>query len=260
MNKIQLARISLFPVKALSGVFVDSCAITSAGALFQDRQFALKDGEGRLVNGKRHPEVNQIDASFDREQATITLDIYGFDDPQTFELRTDNDQLEEWFSDFFGFNIRLEENTENGFPDDLRRPGPTVISTATLNEVASWFPDLTIENLRQRFRTNLEIEGCPAFWEDQLNYVPDQGIRFQIGGVLFEGLKHCVRCPVPTQDTETGEVYTEFQNIFMRKREETLPNWIKKSEFDHYYRLAINTRIIDCNVELETGAKVELIP
>ena len=258
MDKVQLAKITLFPVKALSGVDVASCGITSAGALLQDRQFALKDEDDLFVNGKRHPEVNQIVSSFDLDQRTITLDIYGFEDPHTFELREENDQLEEWFSDFFGFNVHLVENAENGFPDDLQRPGPTVISTATLEEVASWFPDLTIENIWQRFRTNLELEGCPAFWEDRLNQLPDQGIRFQIGDVLFEGLKHCIRCPVPTQNTETGEAYTDFQKIFMQKREETLPEWIKKSGSDHYYKLAINTRIVHFNAELKLGAKVIL--
>ena len=260
MSKPKLARITLFPVKALSGIDVESCGITSAGTLLQDRQFSLKDEEDRFVNGKRHPEVNQIVSGFDLDldQQTITLDIYGFEDPQTFELREGNDQLEEWFSDFFGFNIRLKENTENGFPDDLQRPGPTVISTATLEEVASWFPGLSLEDIRQRFRTNLELEACPAFWEDQLNKLPDQGIRFQIGDVLFEGLKHCVRCPVPTQNTETGEAYLDFQKVFEQKREETLPKWIEKSGFDHYYKLAINTRIVHFNAELKLGAKVIL--
>ncbi len=107
MSKPKLARITLFPVKALSGFDVESCGITSAGTLLQDRQFSLKDEEGRFVNGKRHPEVNQIVSGFDLDQQTITLDIYGFDDPQSFELREGNNQLEEWFSDFFGFKIRL---------------------------------------------------------------------------------------------------------------------------------------------------------
>ena len=258
MDQPELTRITLFPVKALSGVDVDSCGITSASALLQDRQFSLKDDEDRFVNGKRHPEVNQIVSSFDLDQQKITLDIYGFEDPQTFDLREGNDQLEEWFSDFFGFNIRLEENTENGFPDDLKRPGPTLISTATLEEVASWFPELSSDQIRQRFRTNLELEGCPAFWEDQLNCVPDQGVRFQIGDVLLEGLKHCVRCPVPTQDLETGEAFPDFQKIFMQKREETLPKWIETSGFDHFYRLAINTRIVHFNAKLKLGAKVIL--
>lgn len=260
MSDPTLARITLFPVKALSGVGVESCDITSAGALLQDRQFALKDEDDRFINGKRHPEVNQIVSSFDLDQRKITLDIYGFEDPQTFKLREGNDQLENWFSYFFGFNVHLVENAENGFPDDLSRPGPTVISTATLEEVASWFPDLTIENIRQHFRTNLELEGCPAFWEDQLSQLPDQGIRFQIGDVLFEGLKHCVRCPVPTQNTETGEAYAGFQKIFMQKREETLPNWIEKSGFDHNYKLAINTRIVHFNAELKLGANVTITP
>lgn len=260
MNKVRLSKITVFPVKALSGVDVESSQITPAGALQYDRQFALKDENDRFVNGKRYPEVNQIASSFDLDQPMISLDIYGFDDPQSFELRAGNNQLEEWFSDFFGFKVQLRESKESGFPDDLQRPGPTVISTATLEEVTSWFPDLSVDQIRRRFRTNLEIENCPAFWEDQLNRVPDQGVRFQIGGVLFEGLKHCVRCPVPTQDPETGEAYSDFEKIFMQKREETLPTWIEKTGFDHHYRLAINTRIVQINAELKLGDELTITP
>ncbi len=253
-----LARITVFPIKALSGIDLDSCSITGAGTLSNDRSFALKDEKLRFVNGKRHPEVNQILSNFDLEQQTVTLDLYGFEDPQTFELREGNGPLEEWFSDFFGFQIRVEENSENGFPDDTKRSGPTIISTSTLEEVASWYPEISVDEVRRRFRSNLELGECPAFWEDQLNEIPDQGVRFQLGGVTFEGLKHSVRCPVPSQDTRTGEAYLDFQKVFMQKREETLPRWIEKSEFGHYYRLAINTRIVHCLAELKLSDKIKL--
>lgn len=255
-----LAKITVFPIKALSGVEVESSRITAAGALMFDRQFALKDGNDRFVNGKRHPEVNQIVSLFDLDQQTITLDIYGFDDPEKFELHAGNIRLEEWFSEFFGFKVRLVENIESGFPDDQQRSGPTIISTATLEEVDSWFPDLAVDEIRQRFRTNLELGDCPAFWEDQLNQVTDQAVMFRIGEVVFEGLKHSVRCPVPTQDTQTGESYPDFQKIFMQKRAETWPDWIEKSGFDHFYVLAINTRIIKGDADLRLGDAVEPIP
>ena len=35
----------------------------------------------------------------------------------------------------------------------------------------------------------------------------------------------------------------EFQRVFAEKREEGLPPWATKSRFNHYYRLAVNTRI-----------------
>ena len=260
MDQPTLATITLFPVKALSGIDVESRGITPTGVLSYDRQYALKDEKGRFVNGKRHPEVNQLVSVFDLEQQTITLDISGFEDPQIFELRAGNHQLQEWLSDFFGFSVRVEENTRNGFPDDLKRPGPTIISTATLQEVASWFPGLSLDEIRRRFRTNLELEGCHAFWEDQLNRVTDHPVRFQIGEVLFEGLKHCVRCPVPSQHTETGEIWLDFQKIFMQKREQTLPGWVDKSGVDHFYKLAINTRIVHFHSDLKTGDEIELIP
>ena len=249
----RLAKIMVFPIKALEGIELESCALTQAGALENDRRFALKDEKSRYVNGKRHPVVNQIRAEFDLQQQTITLGVEGAAERQTFELREGNRQLESWFSGFFGFDVQLVEDDELGFPDDSQRPGPTIISTASLIEVCSWFPDLSLEEARRRFRANLELSDCPAFWEDQLNSVADQGIAFKLGGVAFEGLKHSVRCPVPTQDTKSGEVMAEFQKVFMQKRKETLPRWVNAESFNHYYRIAINTRVLHVAGELQLG-------
>ena len=52
-------------------------------------------------------------------------------------------------------------------PRRPRRPGPTLISTASLEEVARWF-GFDLAEARRRFRANLEIGGCEAFWKDTL--------------------------------------------------------------------------------------------
>ena len=59
-------------------------------------------------------------------------------------------------SDALGKHVFLEERLEGGFPDDLDAPGPTIISTETLNEVARWF-GWGDEEVRRRFRMNLEL-------------------------------------------------------------------------------------------------------
>ena len=75
---------------------------------------------------------------------------------------------ERFLSAAMGEPVRLVEDAERGFPDDTDSPGPTVVSTATLETVASWFPGLTIEEVRRRFRANLEIGDTEPFWEDRL--------------------------------------------------------------------------------------------
>lgn len=47
---------------------------------------------------------------------------------------------------------------------------------------------------------------------------------------------------VALRDPITGTVEV-FQKTRATKRKEALPDWVVSSRFDHYYRLAVNTRI-----------------
>ncbi|MCZ0905307.1 MOSC domain-containing protein, partial [Microcoleus sp. HI-ES] len=85
-----------------------------------------------------------------------------------------------------GFPVKLIENLLTGFPDNLAAPGPSIISTETIAEVASWFPRVCVNEMRQRLRANIEIGDVPAFWEDQLFSQSDEIVRFKIGTVIFE--------------------------------------------------------------------------
>ena len=52
----------------------------------------------------------------------------------------------------------------------------------------------------------------------------------------------CQRCVVPTRSPGTGERYADFAAIFEKQRYAKLPYWATRSRFDHFYRLAANTR------------------
>ncbi|MGB3654079.1 MAG: MOSC domain-containing protein, partial [Rivularia sp. (in: cyanobacteria)] len=130
-------------------------------------------------------------------------------------------------------------------------PGPTIVSTATLKEVASWYSDLTEEDMRRRMRTTIEIDGVPAFWEDKLFSQSDRVVNFKLGNLHFVGVNPCQRCIVPTRNAVTAKVNSDFQKIFVNKRRD-LPEWVNKSRFNHYYKLAVNTRL----VSEEVGNKV----
>ena len=134
-------------------------------------------------------------------------------------------------------------------------PGPTIISTATLEAIASWYPGLDVEEVRLRFRTNIEISGVPAFWEDQLFAEPEDTVNFQMGNVQFMGINPCQRCVVITRDSQTGETDLKFQKTFVTQRQTTLPEWAERSRFNHFYRLAINTRL----PVTEAGKKFALV-
>jgi hypothetical protein len=236
-----LARIDLYPIKSLDGLTVTAAPVLASGALQHDRAWALLDQSGRYVNGKRFANIHQVRSRFAEDCRQVSV---WFKDPAqavTFGLDDERIALEQWFSDYFEQPVTLQHNADLGFPDDTDSPGPTVISTATLQTVADWF-GLSLTETRRRFRTNLEIDGVPPFWEDRLFSASGEPVPFQIGDVRFWGINPCQRCVVPTRDSQSGQVMRGFQQTFGQQRAASLPADVARSRFNHFYRLAINTR------------------
>lgn len=238
-----VAGISIYPIKALSPMKVAAAELLPSGALRHDREFAILNRHDVVINGKRTDKVHRLVSRYDPVADQITVQIHGQETLYTFRADSERAELEEWLSDFFGEPVRVVRNITSGFPDDIIASGPTIVSTETFQTLAEWFPDLTIESLRRRFRANIEIAGGEPFWEDRLYTELGQVVRFQIGTVMLEGTNPCQRCVVPTRDPLTGEPYPQFQKIFTEQRCQTLPAWAPASRFNHYYRLCVNTRV-----------------
>ncbi len=237
-----LDRILIYPIKSLDGVSVPSAQILPGGALQHDREFALFDAANKVVNAKRTAKIQQLRSQFDLAQRTVQISIQGHN-PTTFQLDHEQAPLAQWLSDYFGFAVHLQQNRTTGFPDDLQSPGPTIVSTATLEQVSQWFAGTTIAEMRDRFRTNLEFSDTAAFWEDRLFGTATETIGFKIGAVQFEGVNPCLRCIVPTRHPVTAAVTANFTQAFAAQRQDQLPPWAEVSRFKPFYRLATNTRI-----------------
>jgi uncharacterized protein YcbX len=266
----RLTSIRLHPIKSLDPVSVREARIGPGGGLEYDRAWALFSVDGRWVRGKRTAAMHLIRATYASDLTSVTLAVPGDRrkiPARTFPFPGGAEDAAEWFSVYFEQQI-LVRHAPEGFPDDTIANGPTIISTASLQTVADWFPGLTVDAVRQRFRTTLEIDSAgdaaaaasanghlPAFWEDQL-YGEDERsvVRFRIGEVNFEGSNPCARCPVPSRDPQTAAEITGFQKRFSDLRRETLPSWAHATRFDHFYRLAVNTRV----APTETGKAISL--
>jgi len=232
--------IYVYPIKSLNGRALESVAIGDGGPLRPDRQFAMVDAEGEYVNGKRTADVHRIDASFDASGTIVTLD--DGDESVRFDLESERDAAASWLDDRFGPVLSLGSDDPLGFPDDTTDFGPTVVSTGTLETIAGWFDAIDGEReMRRRLRPNLVVDAEP-FWEDRLYAGPDERVCFDVGGISFEGISPCQRCVVPTRDPDTGEAIENFQRRFVEQRERTLPSWADDRQFDHYYRVMVNTR------------------
>ena len=241
----RLARIRIHPIKSLDPIEVTETRFGPGGGLEHDRAWALYSVDGRWVNAKRTAAMHLIRAAYAPDLSSVTLSVPG-DSRKMFcaklQFPGDTERAEEWFSAFFEQQI-LVRYSADGYPDDALASGPTIVSTASLEAVAGWFA-LSTDDVRLRFRGNLEVDGVPAFWEDQLFAEDPRGtVRFKIGGVNFEGSNPCARCPVPARDAWTGVDMIGFQKHFIEQRRATLPAWSPVERFDHFYRLSTNTRV-----------------
>ena len=268
----RLTGIRLHPIKSLDPVDVREARIGPGGGLEHDRAWALFSVDGKWVNGKRTPAMHLIRATYSPDISSVTLSVPGDRrniPARTFPFPGGTEDAAEWFSVYFEQQILVRHSPE-GFPDDTIANGPTIVSTATLRKVCEWFPGLQLDDARRRFRTSLEIDSehaagplgaddvaslassnghLPAFWEDQLYGADERSVvRFRIGDVNFEGSNPCARCKVPPRDPGTAEELIGFQKHFTDLRRETLPPWAPAARFDHFYRIATNTRVAPTEV------------
>jgi uncharacterized protein YcbX len=165
----------------------------------------------------------------------------------------------------------LQERVAGGFPDDRDAAGPTLVATWSLVEVARWF-GFDLAESRRRFRANLEIGGCDAFWEDRLASPARPGLQpsllelsadglsslpvdpyadlpppvpreFSIGEARFIATNVCRRCVVPTRDSRTGAVSEHFRDAFEARRGRGLRGDVDASGWGSLYRLGVNTQL-----------------
>ena len=255
-----ISRINVFPIKSFPGVTVASSDVLDSGALKWDRRLALVEPSGEFVNLKRVPELHQIRADFQLDIPSVRIWTSLSVTARTFHLDDDRESLGDYLTCLLNRQVGIVDNPRAGFPDDPDAGGPTIVSVATLQSVADLFPEMSLEQARWRFRTNVEVEGVPAFWEDRLFAGKREQHPFQIGGVTFGGVKPCQRCSVPSRHPVTGERIQAFATIYAALRKAMFPAWTDLKRFDHYYRLATNTVLLDLGDEgvIRTGDSITL--
>ncbi|WP_181687008.1 MOSC domain-containing protein [Halorhabdus salina] len=254
----RIDRLRVYPVKGLDGIDLDTARVLPGGTLEHDREFALFDADGDVLNGKRTNRVHDLETDFDPDRTAMAVQAPD-GDRREFDLDSDADRerAEVWFSDFFDVELTLKRDESLGFVD-RREMGPSVVSTATLEAVASWFEELTVDSVRRRLRANVEVSGVPAFWEDR--FVGERAPVFEVNDVRFEGVTPCGRCVVPERDPDTGEPTPQFRERFVQKREETFPEWADAEAFEHFYTVMLIASIPeeDRGSEIAVGNQVEI--
>lgn len=265
-----VADLFAYPLKSFDGVAVERAELGPEGALLGDRSYALVEGgvdphtasvggSGGYVNGKSEPAIHRLRASYelagptDATPTAVTVKRpHRADgaaagsavnaDERKFTLPEERAAVEAWVGEYLGYEVDLVREPDGGLPDDRNAAGPTVISEATLETVASWFDGIAdAAEMRRRLRPNVVLGACPAFWEDRLFADYGEGVRVSVGDTELIGVNPCQRCVVPSRDPDTAEPIDDFRETFVRKRRETLPEWTPSDRFDHGFRLMVNT-------------------
>lgn len=256
-----LSRITIYPVKSLDGIDLQKAEIAEGGCLLHDREYAISDEEGKFIIGKSNPLVHTLRSSVDFENETISFRPMNETSWTGFHLQKEKSNIELYLSDYFGVKTNWHQNKTGRFMDIPDISGVTVLSTASLQEISTWYNNMDIEETRKRFRATIEIEGVPAFWEDHLFSKDGKGIKFTVGDVAMFGMGPRARCVVPSRNAETGEVIHAFPKSFAKHRAATLPQWSTLDEFGHHYYLTVNCYIPATEIGkiIEKGNEVKII-
>ncbi len=242
MNQAVVSKLFIYPVKSLDPVELTEAEI-GIHSLKHDRSFAMMGDDGRYINGKRTGRVNQLKASYDLEQGLIHLTPRDKEQVETFELSTDNKDLNDYLEDFFDLKLHLIQSAKGELLDVPYRSSVTTISEATYQSLLQDFPHHNIEDLRLRFRANIEIKGVDAYWEEQLIKAPGTGIQYTIGDINMIGMTPRARCNVPPRNPMTGETDKTFIKVMMQSRENNLSADSALPNFGNTYHLSVDTYV-----------------
>lgn len=240
MEKPYISKIRIYPVKSLDPVEVSEAEI-GIRSLKYDRAYAMVTQDGRYVNGKRTGRVNELKASYDLQNGIIQLSERENLEISEFELKEGNNDLNAYLSDFFELNVSLIHRTKGELMDIPGASSVTIVSEASIASIHKDLNNYTLDNVRLRFRANIEIAGVSAFWEEKLFKTPGIGIRFKIGNVDMIGVSPRARCNVPPQDPFTGESDRSFARKMMKSRANSLPENSDLAQYGSMYHLTVNT-------------------
>lgn len=242
------------PIKSLSPERVDTVTLGSDGGPVRDRRYVLVDDHGNQVKAVNEGALVGIDAdyTFDGDELeSVELSAAADSAPESgkYAFPEERHRVATWVEDYLGTSVHLEEQQKESLVGNSPGKGPALISRGTLEALSEPFafgPD----NLRERLRPNIVVDGVDAGWEDFL-YPPDREAADQgsvsISGTKLYAVEPCERCAVPARDTATAEIsgpnydnYQDFTESFASAREEMYPE-AATNPLDTWYHAMVLT-------------------
>jgi uncharacterized protein YcbX len=220
----------IYPVKSCRGIALSEMQIGPTGPI-NDRRWMLVDSENNFITLRTHARLAEIKTSI---QGSF-LHLYAGTNKILLDTTNDCEKVEEvtvWgdrflagieskdineaLSDFLSSTVKLVRYQKESFRD-LQQAATNVakemmfadgrpVLLANENSLLDLNSKLLAQGLEpsvmERFRANIIIDGLEAFAEDKIQEV-------QIGEAVFTNPKLCARCPIVTQDIETGKVVSK---------------------------------------------------
>lgn len=210
----RVARIAIAPVKALHVVELDEVELGLAGVA-GDRRFWMVDGDGRLVNDKRHPQLLRVHAEWDEATRRLALAfpdgrrVEGIVEPgEPFEAmlygqphvsRAVPGRWQDALSEYAGEPVTFLWSESGAVDRGVHGGAATVISRGSLERLRREAGVADAVDGR-RFRMLFEIDGVGEHEEDEWF-----GRRVAIGDAVIAPVGDVGRCVVTTKNPDTGE-------------------------------------------------------
>lgn len=207
-----VARINVTPLKGTRQEHPEAVELTALG-IPGNRRFHLVDDAGRLFSCGDLGSLMRLSARWDAGTETLRVDLPDgsgaaagpgdLGDPHTTDFygrpvpgRFVGGPVAEAVSAFAGRPLRLVRTDREGDGPDEHRL--SLVSLASVVDLGARHgrPDLDPD----RFRMNLELDGCAPFEEDSW-----EGRAVRIGGAVLRILGQVPRCVATTRDPATGD-------------------------------------------------------
>lgn len=231
---IRLNELTIYPVKSMAGIAVDSIPVDAFG-LQNDRRWLLVDKAGRFLSQRDIPRMALVKTSLSPEG--LRFEMAGDKHNVELPLAANERQVEVWGDTVSALDAgdvtavwlsgKLETDCRLVYmPDHCRRlVDPLYAQNKETVGFADGFPLLLISQsslddlnrrlskpvLMNRFRPNLVVTGCEPFAEDHWR-------RILIGDLELQLVKPCARCVMPSIDQHSAQKDSEILRVLASYR------------------------------------------
>lgn len=260
-----VSSIFIYPIKSCRGISVPQAPITPTGFRW-DRQWIVVNNKGRAYTQRVEPKLALVEVQLPNEafsedweptkSSYMVLKAPGMNvlkvslskPHQTANgvsvwewsgsALDEGDEASQWFSNYFGKPsqlVRFNTASETRPVEPEYAPGHNVLfsdmypymllSQKSLDALNKLLKEPIPVN---RFRPNILVDDCESFAEDLWTEI-------KINKFIFQGVKLCSRCKVPTINQETGIAGPEPNETLKKFRSDNVLRPTRKQQGKIYF-------------------------